>query len=265
MRDRRPHDPARSRSGDRRSSAQHTTARLPRRLTSTISALGAIVAVLWLGAIPGQAAVSSVYYDDDRNVGAGFELFGAGIPGAFAGNVGMGYSVMPSLTAGAWNVAVGDQALFSTSRGIYNVAIGEKALYNNTGDSNVALGGGSGFNLTTGSRNIAIGSAGAVGESGTIRIGTTGDQTAAYLAGVYGATVSGRSNLPVIVNSNGKLGTSSVEDLLDRSAVFRRMRTRVSRLRARLRTKTQRLRRRDRKLAGRIRRLRAEVAEIAGG
>jgi hypothetical protein len=266
MRDTRRYDRDRSRFEDGGSDRPLATGRpRRRRLMSAASALGAIVAVLWLGATPGQAAEATVYYDNDRNVGAGYEVFNAGIPGAFTGNVGLGYSVMPSLTAGAWNVAIGDQALFSTSRGIDNVAIGYKSLYNNTGSSNLALGVGSGINLTNGSRNIAIGSAGAVGESGTIRIGTTGDQTAAYLAGVYGSTVSGRSNLPMIVNSSGKLGTSSVADLLARSGVVKRLRTRVSGLRARLRVKTQRLRQRDRRLADRIRQLREEVREIGGG
>ena len=232
---------------------------------SATLALGAIIAVPWLGTTPALAAESSVYYDNDRNVAAGYEFFSAGIPGAFTGNVGLGYSVMPSLTAGAWNVAIGDQALFSTSLGIYNVAIGDKSLYNNTGSSNLALGGGSGFNLTSGSKNIAIGSAGAVGESGTIRIGTTGDQTAAYLAGVYGSTVPGLSNLPVIVNSSGKLGTSSVAELLARSGMFKRLRTKVSRLRAKLRVRTERLRQRDRRLANRIRQLGKKVGEIGGG
>jgi hypothetical protein len=264
MRDTRRHDRDRGRSEEGGPYGTLAAARPRRRFSSATSALGAIVAVLWLGATPGQAAEASTYYDSDRNVGVGYELFNAGIPGAFAGNVGVGYSVMPSLTAGAWNVAIGDQALFSTSRGIYNVAIGDKSLYNNTGSSNLALGGGSGFNLTTGSRNIAIGSAGAVGESGTIRIGTTGDQTAAYLAGVYGSPVSGRSNLPVIVDSNGKLGTSSVGDLLAGSGVVKRLRSRVSGLRTKLRVKTQRLRKRDHRFADRIRRLRGRVDEISG-
>ena len=153
MRDTRRHDQDRSRGEDGGSYFPLATARpRRRRIMSAISALGALVAVLWLGVTPAWTAESSVYYDNDRNVGAGYELFNAGIPGAFTGNVGLGYSVMPSLTAGAWNVAIGDQALFSTSLGIYNVAIGDKSLYNNTGSSNLALGGGSGLTSPRGRR-----------------------------------------------------------------------------------------------------------------
>ena len=44
------------------------------------------------------------------------------------------------------------------------------------------------------------------GESGVIRIGTTGTQTATYVAGVWQAPITGDAS-PVRVNSSGKLGT----------------------------------------------------------
>jgi endosialidase-like protein len=58
------------------------------------------------------------------------------------------------------------------------------------------------------SNNILIGANvfGVIGESNTIRIGTT-DQTATFIAGIFGKTSSGGT--PVYINSNGKLGTTT--------------------------------------------------------
>jgi uncharacterized coiled-coil protein SlyX len=63
-----------------------------------------------------------------------------------------------------------------------------------------------GVNLTTGNNNIDIGNAGVAGESNTIRIGKQGTQTATFIAGIRGQTAGG--GIPVIVNANGKLGTT---------------------------------------------------------
>jgi len=62
-----------------------------------------------------------------------------------------------------------------------------------------------GGNLTSGSNNIDIGNQGVAGESGQIRIGTAGTQTATFIAGIRGAAVEGA--LPVVVGSTGRLGT----------------------------------------------------------
>lgn len=43
-------------------------------------------------------------------------------------------------------------------------------------------------------------------ETNTIRIGTAGTQTAAYIAGISGVNVSG---VPVLVSSSGQLGIAS--------------------------------------------------------
>ena len=101
----------------------------------------------------------------------------------------------------------GDYALTTNSAGNDNVAEGHFALFNATGSSNVALGSGAGQNLTTGSNNVDLANPGVAGESGRIRIGTKGKQSAAYLQGVYGKTAAG--GVPVLINSAGKLGTAS--------------------------------------------------------
>ncbi len=62
-----------------------------------------------------------------------------------------------------------------------------------------------GFNLTTGDFNIDIGNAGVADEANTIRIGTSGDQTKTFVAGINGAAVAGAA---VKVNANGQLGVA---------------------------------------------------------
>jgi uncharacterized coiled-coil protein SlyX len=59
--------------------------------------------------------------------------------------------------------------------------------------------------LTTGSNNIDIGSVGVAGESNKIRIGKVGTQSATFIAGIYGTTVS--KGVAVYVSSSGLLGT----------------------------------------------------------
>jgi predicted ribosome quality control (RQC) complex YloA/Tae2 family protein len=76
---------------------------------------------------------------------------------------------------------------------------------NTTGGSNIALGAFAGADLTTGDFNIDIGNAGAAAEANTIRIGTGGDQTRTFIAGITGAAVAGAA---VKVNANGQLGVA---------------------------------------------------------
>ena len=52
-----------------------------------------------------------------------------------------------------------------------------------------------------------IANAGRVGESGTIRIGTNGTQAVTYISGISGTTLGGATQ-PVVVRSNGQLGTA---------------------------------------------------------
>lgn len=59
------------------------------------------------------------------------------------------------------------------------------------------------MNLTTDSNNIDIGAPGVAGESNTIRIGVQDLQSDTYIAGISGASVTGRD---VVVNSSGQLG-----------------------------------------------------------
>ena len=122
-------------------------------------------------------------------------------------NTANGVSALKHNTEGNSNTATGFQALLNTRRGD-NTAIGANALFaNTTGSFNIALGSNAGSNLTTGNNNIDIGYnvSGTAGESGTIRIGDPPVHSAAYVAGISGATVPG--GVPVIVDTSGHLGT----------------------------------------------------------
>jgi len=119
-------------------------------------------------------------------------------------NTAIGSAALEINTTGNHNTAIGLAALFFSITGNQNTAIGDAALTNNNGSNNIALGYTAGVNLTAGDNNIDIGNAGVAGEAGVIRIGTTGTQTATFIAGIRGVPISGGTE--VGVNSSGQLG-----------------------------------------------------------
>jgi hypothetical protein len=121
-------------------------------------------------------------------------------------NTADGYAAMLFNTIGNRNAAVGYWALYNNTTGNNNTASGYSALVNNTtGNDNIALGNFAGSNLTIGDNNIDIGNQGVAAEANTIRIGTAGTQTNAYIAGIYQTPVA--RGLVVKVDSDGHLGT----------------------------------------------------------
>jgi hypothetical protein len=156
------------------------------------------------------------------NTAAGFAALLSNTTGV--GNTAIGSNALESNSTGTYNTAVGNYAMFfggaETSNntaiganalvytvGSGNAALGEGALIGaTTGNNNIAIGYGAGQAVTTTSNNIDIGNSGAVTDSGTIRIGTTGTQSSAFVAGIYNSNVSGAA---VQVNSNGQLGIVS--------------------------------------------------------
>ncbi len=125
-------------------------------------------------------------------------------------NTANGSFALFSNTTGIRNTASGAYALYDNTEGIANVALGIRALSNNsTGSRNIALGQDAGISLTVGSDNIAIGNNSVAGESGTIRIGTSGSHTRAFIAGIRGVTTVNADAIPVLVDSAGQLGTVS--------------------------------------------------------
>jgi hypothetical protein len=122
------------------------------------------------------------------------------------GNSACGRNALFSNTTGERNTGMGGWTLYFNVTGSLNTAIGSGALAANVGNRNVALGADAGSGLTTGNDNIDIGNVGVAGESGKIRIGTAGVQTAALISGIYNVNEGGTIK-PVYINSNGQLGT----------------------------------------------------------
>jgi hypothetical protein len=126
-----------------------------------------------------------------------------------------GPAPLGSNTTGSFNTAVGagsagPAALGSNITGAFNTAIGQGALGNNTaGNSNIGVGASAGADLTTGDNNIDIGNDGVAAEANTIRIGTTGTQTATYIAAIRDTTTGMGDAIPVVIDSAGQLGTMS--------------------------------------------------------
>ncbi len=124
-------------------------------------------------------------------------------------NAALGFQAL-YLNTGAQNTAVGSTSMDANTTGATNTAVGYNSLgANTTGANNTALGAGAGSLLTTGSKNIAIGHVGVAGESATIRIGTSSNQTATYVAGIRGATLAGSSPQTVVIDANGQLSSVS--------------------------------------------------------
>ena len=142
-------------------------------------------------------------------------------------NTASGVSALASNTAGNNNTAIGETAMFNNTTGYQNTASGLSTLYfnttgnnntasgytalqnNTTGNNNIAIGYQAGFNVTGNSNNIHIGNQGSSNDNGAIRIGTSGMQSMFFAAGVRGILTSSNDAVPVMIDSNGQLGTGS--------------------------------------------------------
>jgi hypothetical protein len=126
-----------------------------------------------------------------------------------AQNTATGVEALGSNTTGGQNTANRTYALQYNTTGTGNTASGFEALFGATGSYNIAVGYAAGDNIGTGSNNLDIGNQGVSSDSGVIRIGTAGTQTAAYVAGIYGVTTSANNAVQVLIDSNGNLGAVS--------------------------------------------------------
>ena len=140
-------------------------------------------------------------------IGAGNLTFNTGLASA---NVGYGLSVLSSLTDGSSNTAIGYNNSTLITTGGSNTALGPSALgFLVSGSSNIAVGSAAGRNFTGAeSNNIDIGHLGVLGESGVTRIGTNGNQTSFYAAGIDGVNVGSVSK--VVTMASDQLGTATV-------------------------------------------------------
>jgi hypothetical protein len=112
-------------------------------------------------------------------------------------NTANGATSLFSNTTGTFNTAVGRNALFSNITGILNTAVGFESLTNNTaGSDNVALGHGAGLNVTTASNVICLGADGA------------DVNNSCFIGNVRGVTTANADAIPVLIDSDGQLGTA---------------------------------------------------------
>jgi hypothetical protein len=162
------------------------------------------------------------------NTAMGYEALEANTSGA--DNTAVGIGAMGASTTGNSNSAFGFLALRLNGAGVRNTGSGGNALFNNTGNDNTAVGFSAGQTATTGSNNIYLGAnvLGVAGESNTMYLGKIGVQTKALIAGVRGITTGAGDAIPVVIDSNGQLGTisSSIrfkEDIHDMADASRRM------------------------------------------
>jgi hypothetical protein len=138
------------------------------------------------------------------NSALGYEALGSNSTGT--ANDAFGYEALKGNWTGFANSAIGQESLYYNTTGGENVADGPWALYaNSTGSYNIGLGYAAGYyNPPASSYNIDIGNYGTATDKGIIRLGTPGNQSAFYVAGVYGTGVGNGAS--VVINSSGQLG-----------------------------------------------------------
>jgi hypothetical protein len=183
----------------------------------------------------------------DSNVAIGINALSANQVGAFnvaighnaltyvttTGNTAVGYQALYLNTTGAGNVAVGTGTLAAGTSAAGNVAVGADALgQNNTGDGNIAIGYLAGYSANNPTDSIFIGNSGSGADDNVIRIGTAAAQTSTYIAGIFNRSVDGTTDVPVIIDGDGKLGTTvssrrykfDIEPMADMSAMLGKLR-----------------------------------------
>jgi hypothetical protein len=167
----------------------------------------------------------------DGNTAVGSSALSANTTGG--ANVAVGSNALASNTTAVNNTAVGYNALLSTTTASSNTAVGIGALQSNTtGTANAALGNGAGSAATNPSSSIFIGNVGLAADTTTIKIGTQGTQTSTYIAGIYSRTVDSNTDVPLIIDIEGKLGTTissrrykfDIEPMADMSAMLGKLR-----------------------------------------
>lgn len=134
-------------------------------------------------------------------------------------NIVIGYGAGEVVTSANRNVLIGGSAGDTLTTGAYNTIIGYVAGSGSitTGSYNVFIGEATGSSYASDeSSNIVIGSAiaGTAGEDNVLRIGDgtgtgNGQLASAYISGIFGKAVDGATDVPVIIDSANKLGTTT--------------------------------------------------------
>jgi hypothetical protein len=130
-------------------------------------------------------------------------------------NTFVGSLISPAITSGSSNSCLGAGIAATLTTGQFNTFVGSPCFPDAVSSSfNIGIGAGAGLNCSAGteSSNIYIGNTGVATENNTIRIGMdgvgNGQQNAAYMAGIYGASI-GATNGYVKIDSTGKLGSTA--------------------------------------------------------
>ena len=142
-----------------------------------------------------DSLLSNVNSDFNTAVGAGALL--SSMSGE---NTATGAAALLLNTIGNQNTANGSAALVNNISGLANTAVGRNALFSNTsGSLNTALGASSGVGVTTASNVIVIGTNFAGGNV----------SNSCFIANIRGTTTAQNDAIPVVIDSNGQLGTTS--------------------------------------------------------
>jgi len=121
-------------------------------------------------------------------------------------NTATGYFALMNNTTGGSNTGIGGEALTANTSGNSNTAIGNMALMNSqTTSDNVCVGSEAGSGITTADNNIIIGH-----HPGVHTVfGQESDRC--YIDNIYNRPVSVATAMTVIVDSDGRLGTVTVD------------------------------------------------------
>ena len=165
----------------------------------------------------------------EGNTAIGYAALGINATGN--SNTAVGTQALENSVAISGNSAVGTRALQSLTAGENNVAVGFSALSSlATGEENTAIGPQAGLLLHSGDRNVYIANSGGRQESSTLRIGE--GQTRAFITGIRGVTTANLNAIPVVIDSQGQLGTVSssrrfkedIADMGDASSLLMQLR-----------------------------------------
>ena len=177
------------------------------------------------------ASALAVNATGDNNTAVGFVALDSNTTGL--SNTAVGTQALSGNTDGGSNTALGASALAANTTGDNNTAVGLRALIaNTTGVTNIAIGINAGSNPTAPSFGIFIGNPGLAGDTATIKIGVNDTQTSAFIAGIEGRTTGVADAIPVLIDSNGQLGTANssrrykddIETMADVSAMLAKLR-----------------------------------------
>jgi hypothetical protein len=114
-------------------------------------------------------------------------------------NSAFGFDALASNTTGSNNTAIGGDSLLHNTSGSENTAIGGALLNNTIGSRNTALGPSAGESVLTASNVICIG------------FDVTGldVDNSCFIGSIRGVTTQNADAIPVLIDSNGQLGTAS--------------------------------------------------------